>query len=547
MLETDHLLQNRYRIVKVLGRGGFGAVYEAREVTLKYPCVIKEMLPPADASFIKPLADQFLREVTVLATIRHPNLPRVSHYFVENDSYYLVMDLVEGQSLDKLIGPNGLPEAVVLDYAKQLLTVLEYIHDKRIIHRDIKPANIIVQPDGRVVLVDFGLVKNFSSTSGGVSMRALSPYYAPPEQYTGGTDARSDLYSLAATLYQALTARLPESATDQITGTPLTPVRQYSPGVSPNTAKVIEKALTLKPQGRYQTASEMRVALSSVSTPPARNVQPGLDPAKTRQLEDTQSPHTSPPGSHLPRTAVAAVGVISVIALLILGVALLPGMAPASPEPTQVASVSTRLPVLTPKIDPTITPLLPAIEPTWTSSPIPPTPIKPTVTLAPPTQTPTTQPSVEPTITSTPLPQPTKTSTPDDLCNPPWFFRPHGTECLLKYRSEQAAMRSYEQGMLLWLNDTELSNQVFVFYRNGNWDNPTGSLDSIGAALSAQLGQLVGGQRSFMACAGHTDMSGVVTAYVSDADRNILSWSISTQSLSHLAWRYLSNASYIGC
>ena len=108
-------------------------------------------------------------------------------------------------------------------------------------------------------------------------------------------------------------------------------------------------------------------------------------------------------------------------------------------------------------------------------------------------------------------------------------------------------MRSYEQGMLLWLNDTELSNQVFVFYRNGNWDNPTGSLDSIGAALSAQLGQLVGGQRSFMACAGHTDMSGVVTAYVSDADRNILSWSISTQSLSHLAWRYVSNASYIGC
>ena len=263
MLNIGQILQGRYHIIKELGRGGFGAVYEAVEIELKTTCVIKQMLPPDDPALAITLSDQFLREAQTLATLRHSNLPRVTHHFVEEGNYYLVMDFVAGKSMEKLIGDAGLAEDVVLGYADQLLGVLEYIHARGIIHRDIKPANIIVQPDGKVMLVDFGLVKN--TVAGGTSMHALSAYYAPPEQYTGGTDQCSDLFSLAATLYQALTGKLPATATDRSAGAPLIPIPQYRAGISDRTVRVITKALTLNRIGRYRTAAEMRSELMNVN------------------------------------------------------------------------------------------------------------------------------------------------------------------------------------------------------------------------------------------------------------------------------------------
>jgi len=245
MLQAGQLLQNRYLIVKWLGGGGMGAVYEARHIKLNMVCVIKEMLPPNDPNLVALLERQFEREGTALAALQHPNLPRVTDYFTEGGNFYLVMDLVNGQSLDKLIGSKGLPEATVLQYADQLLGVLEYIHSQGVLHRDIKPANIIVRPDGRCVLVDFGLVKVVGGQMSSFSMPGLTPHYAPPEQYGNGTDERSDLYSLAATLYQALCGKPPTASADRMAGKPLQALRQLRSDITQNTAQVIEKTLQL--------------------------------------------------------------------------------------------------------------------------------------------------------------------------------------------------------------------------------------------------------------------------------------------------------------
>jgi len=141
MLQVDQILQNRYRIMQVMGQGGMGAVYRAYDARLKIVCVVKQMLIGADMSGnIAGAVEQFQREAETLASLRHPNLPRVYDNFQEQNDYYLVMDLIEGQSLDGLIGPSGLPEQIVLNYADQLLGVLEYIHARGVLHRDIKTS-----------------------------------------------------------------------------------------------------------------------------------------------------------------------------------------------------------------------------------------------------------------------------------------------------------------------------------------------------------------------------------------------------------------------
>jgi formylglycine-generating enzyme required for sulfatase activity/tRNA A-37 threonylcarbamoyl transferase component Bud32 len=352
MLQVDQILENRYRIVKVMGRGGMGAVYEARHLTLDMVCVVKEMLPPDDAELVDALAKQFAREAKILAGLRHPNLPRVSDYFTENGYYYIVMDLINGQSLDKLIGPQGLPEKTVRLYADQLLDVLDYLHGQGVLHRDIKPANIIVQPDGHVVLVDFGLVKEVGSKTANYSMRLLTPHFAPPEQYSGGTDARSDLYSLAATLYQSLSAQLPTSAADQFAGQKTVSLHQLRPDVSMNTVRVIEKGLQLDRAKRYQSAAEMRAALNGTATKnatqkatPVKSAAAAAD-ANPTLLFDNQHPPSAatrltgaPEKPAVPRWELAAIGVLAVVVIALVVFVIVPGLAqqpaaPPTPLPT---------------------------------------------------------------------------------------------------------------------------------------------------------------------------------------------------------------------
>jgi serine/threonine protein kinase len=301
MLDPGQMLQNRYRIDALLGEGGMGAVYKAYDTRLKIPVALKEMVPQPglDEHTLEQLHQQFEQEATVLAPLSHPHLVRVGDYFEEGDNTYLVMDFVEGESLINIIGEKGaLPEAQVLTWSLQLLDALSYCHSRNVIHRDIKPQNVIITPEGKAVLVDFGLVKLWDPEDPQTKtvMRGVgTPEYAPPEQYSsqeGHTDPRSDLYGLAATMYHALTGEPPLGAAERMADPDqFIPVREMAPDVSQMTSIAVMKAMALARSQRWQDAKEMADALVEGEAAP---LQPALEkpviiekpavPARTREL-----------------------------------------------------------------------------------------------------------------------------------------------------------------------------------------------------------------------------------------------------------------------
>jgi formylglycine-generating enzyme required for sulfatase activity len=273
LLQPGTWLQGRYLIQRVLGQGGMGAVYLALDTRLgQAPVAVKENF---DAS---PQAQaQFQREAIALAQLSHPNLPRVTDHFIEpTGRQYLVMEYIAGEDLETLVQQGGaLPEAQVLAWADQLLDALAYLHSRPqpVIHRDIKPANIKLTPGGQVKLVDFGLVKFYDPANPHTATLVHgmgSPQYAPPEQFNpaGHTDARSDIYSLGATLYHLLTGQAPATATDRVVNPQaLLPPRRINAAIAPATEVTILRAMELPINNRFQTASGMRQALQGVLPP----------------------------------------------------------------------------------------------------------------------------------------------------------------------------------------------------------------------------------------------------------------------------------------
>jgi len=278
-LGTSQVVHNRYQILGLLGQGGMGAVYRAFDQWEQRSCAVKEMRPSPDISSAKleGLRGQFRREAAVLSSLHYPGLTRVTDYFMEGQNEYLVMDFVQGQSLQDVLkasGQPGLPEEQVIGWARQLLDTLEYIHSRNVIHRDIKPANIRLTLDGRVVLVDFGLVKLWDPRNPETIMAlrgAGTPQYAPPEQLDstfGHTDARSDIYSLGATLYALLSGRIPPSVNDRVLKNVQVPsLCSIAPGITPAVDEAVLKALQLWQVQRFQSAAEMRQALGAPRAP----------------------------------------------------------------------------------------------------------------------------------------------------------------------------------------------------------------------------------------------------------------------------------------
>lgn len=250
-------LNNRYRIVKSIGQGGFGAIYRAWDVALNRSCAIKENLDTSIEAH-----RQFDQEAKLLARLQHSNIPYIyDYFFLPGMGQYLVMDFVEGQNLQAMLETRGpLPEAEVLPWARQICDALTYLHSQSppIIHRDIKPANIIITQQGRAMLVDFGISKIYAphlkTTSGA---RAVTPGFSPCEQYgLGTTDNRSDIYALGATLYTLLTGQEPPESIAVVSGAAtLTPPRTVNPAITPHVAEAIEKALQVRPTDRFATAA----------------------------------------------------------------------------------------------------------------------------------------------------------------------------------------------------------------------------------------------------------------------------------------------------
>ncbi len=267
-LEQGTLLNGRYRIVDILGQGGMGSVYRALDDNLGVEVAVKENLFSTDE-----YSRQFRLEAVILASLRHQNLPRVTDHFVmEGHGQYLVMDYIEGEDLrQRMERLNTIPEEDAILVGAAVCDALTYLHTRRppVLHRDIKPGNIKITPDGRVYLVDFGLAKLIQgSQTTTTGARAMTPGYSPPEQYgTARTDPRSDIYSLGATLYAALTSAIPEDGLARVMdNVQLTPIRKNSPKVSRRLSAVIEKAMEAYPDDRYQTADEFRRGLLNSSS-----------------------------------------------------------------------------------------------------------------------------------------------------------------------------------------------------------------------------------------------------------------------------------------
>jgi serine/threonine protein kinase len=286
MLTPGAILRGRYKVVASIGQGGMGAVYEAEDVRLAgRRCALKEVKldPNMTDEARRQAQEQFYREASVLARLDHPTLPKVSDYFSEDDIDFLVMDFVPGRDLKDIMNEarragQFLSEAEVLNWAAQLCDALAYLHrqEPAIVHRDIKPANIKLTPDGRIKLVDFGLVKIMADDDENRTLTVVqgrgTAAYTPLEQYggdtTGHSEVRSDLYSLGATLYHLLTNQPPLDAKQRfLNPSKLQTPRNLNPVISLNTERALLAAIAMHPDQRPATVDDFRTLLFNSATP----------------------------------------------------------------------------------------------------------------------------------------------------------------------------------------------------------------------------------------------------------------------------------------
>ena len=253
------LADGRYEVLSVLGRGGFGVTYEVGDRRLLRRVAIKELFPPdavrdgeelrvppeAAAAFDAQRA-RFLREARVLARFTHPGIVRVYEVFEEHGTAHLVMERLDGQTLVDVLVARGAPftEVEVLDVAARVAAALRPVHAAGVLHRDINPANVMLAAHGRIVVIDFGLARDYEPDRTVGMTRVVTPGYAPIEQYRG--EARfgpaTDVYGLAATCYRLATGRIPAAALDREGGAVLVPVRELNPAISREVADAIPGA-----------------------------------------------------------------------------------------------------------------------------------------------------------------------------------------------------------------------------------------------------------------------------------------------------------------
>jgi serine/threonine protein kinase len=289
-IEPGVILRDRYKIRRIIGQGGMGSIYLAEDIRLEgRQCALKEVQHesslPEDT--LRQAREQFLFEAQILARLDHPNLPKVSDFFSDENREYLVMDFVPGEDLRTLMlearrKKTFLAERVVLGWSVQLADALDYMHrqDPPILHRDIKPSNLKLTPSGLIKLVDFGLVKLLASEEMTITILQGrgTALYTPLEQYggdTGHTDVRSDIYAFGATLYHLLTNSAPVEARERfLRPESLVLPRQINPDISVRTERAILRALNLHPDERPQNIEEFRQSLVG-------RVNPATQPRQT--------------------------------------------------------------------------------------------------------------------------------------------------------------------------------------------------------------------------------------------------------------------------
>lgn len=324
---NSSLKDGAFKIASVLGQGGFGITYKGGDMGLKRYVAIKELFPQGSArnglqvvptsssdqlSFDRDKAG-FLREAQTLARFNHPGIVRVFTSFEENNTAYMVMEYLQGQTLQQRLEQQGvLSEKETLQLARQVGEALSMVHQGGLLHRDIKPDNILLTDEGRAVLIDFGTARAFASNKTVRQTAMLTPGYAPLEQY--GQQAKfgpyTDVYALGATLYHCLTGQLPPPATDRLSGVDLQPPDRANPSLSSAVSQGIMAALEIKASDRPKNVEEFLGILEGTSMLPRPSGTAGVpgDGQRDGIVEFPPSspfPTPPPPPDTLPPAPVA--------------------------------------------------------------------------------------------------------------------------------------------------------------------------------------------------------------------------------------------------
>lgn len=312
-LQAGVTLQGRYMVLSILGVGGMGAVYQARD--LHFPNVnklvaVKEMINLAsDPALQSMIVRNFEREADLLATLNHQSLPEIYDYFSQGERSYLVLEYIQGRDLEAIQAERNQPlsPAEVVDWAIQLCDVLAYLHGhtpQAIVFRDMKPSNVMLDQHGRIRLIDFGIAKGFQANQKGTMIGTEG--YSPPEQYRGEASVASDLYSLGATLHHLLTNQDPRLEAPFSFGE--RPLRLANPAVSADLEAVIAVSLQYNPADRFQSAADMKHALEATVRPVAALAAPGTARVATGPSLGGAAPAaTRPSSTPLPGRGVHAV------------------------------------------------------------------------------------------------------------------------------------------------------------------------------------------------------------------------------------------------
>ena len=258
---ANEIINGRYEILKLIGKGGTSKVYLALDINLNKTWAVKEIRKDAILKNGEIVQNMIFIEIDLMKRLDHPNLPRIVDIIEESEKYYIVMDYIEGETLKKVLIDNGpQPQERVIKWGIEIASVLTYLHslDPPVIYRDMKPANIILQPDGRLKLIDFGVARTYKCGKSEDTVPLGTKGYAAPEQFStnknigGQSDQRTDIYNLGVTLYELLTNHLPTEPPYE-----LYPLKEVNPKLSSGLDKIIHKCTRPNPDDRYKSADEL--------------------------------------------------------------------------------------------------------------------------------------------------------------------------------------------------------------------------------------------------------------------------------------------------
>ena len=254
MAEIGSVIDGTYEILREIGHGGMSVVYLAMDTHLNKQWAVKEIKKKGSGKNDEIIVNSLLAEANLMKRLDHAALPRIVDIIDNGVTIYVVMDYIEGESLDKILNEYGAqPEELVIGWAMQLCDALAYLHAQKppIIYRDMKPANIMLKPEGNIKIIDFGIAREYKEQSLADTTVLGTKGYAPPEQYSGQTDARSDIFALGMTMHHLLTGIDPRS------GEAYAPVRMWNPELSEGIELIIDKCVEPAPENRYQNCSDL--------------------------------------------------------------------------------------------------------------------------------------------------------------------------------------------------------------------------------------------------------------------------------------------------